>query len=187
MAKLIRDTYQDCLLPDGTEKGFKDTLRTWENIKDDFKDKVVLDIGCNQGYFMVQCLIAGAKLAIGIDLNGTHWCAPLDTHCMKPLDVAQRTFDLWQFKNTELIEGNWEDVNVNKKVDVILCLSTAHYFKNILQGIRKIFAMDAELLIFESAPKEHAPIKNLAKEYNYTIIEEKPSHWNSYTIFKIKR
>jgi len=183
----MRDTYQDRILPNSTEKGFKDTLQTWNNIKDDFSNKVVLDIGCNQGYFMVQCLNAGAKRAIGVDLNGMHWCVPILEGREKPLDIAQETFDLWGLTNIKLIEGDWENININEKVDVILCLSTAHYFKNLSNGLRKMFAMDADMLIFEASPAIFVQLRIISKEYNYEIIEEKMSHWNGYTIFKIKK
>ena len=135
---------------------------------------------------MVQCLREGAKRAIGIDLNGTHWGSPLRDGIDSPLSVAKKTFKAWGFKNVKLIAGNWETLPFNEKVDVVLCLSTSHYFKNLVAGLKKIFDLGAGLLIFEASPSEHQWIEAAAKAYNYKIKEKKPSHWNGYTIFKLQ-
>ena len=181
----MRDTYQDLLLPERLEKGFKDTAQTWENIKENLECKTVIDIGCNQGYCMSQCLRGGAKMVLGVDLNGTHWCAPIG-ELEKPLDVARRSIDEWGFENVELIEGDWENIVINEKIDVVLCLSTSHYFKNVANGLKKMFEMKPELLIFEANPFVFDHLKRIAKEYHYRIVEKKESHWNGYTIFKFR-
>lgn len=181
----MRDTYQDLILPRSIDKGFKGTGETWREIKDDFSGKTILDVGCNQGYFMLRCLQEGAKKVIGVDLNGTHWCKPIGD-MEKPLDIAQTVFDAWGYKNTKLIEGDWESVVIDDKIDIVLCLSTSHYFRNPVNALRKIFALGAELLIFEASPGTFDKMKNAAKEYGYKIIEEKPGHWNGYTIFKFR-
>jgi len=134
---------------------------------------------------MIQCLRSGAKKVIGVDLNGTHWCAPIG-ELDKPLDVAKKSFDEWGFKNVELIEGDWENVTINEKVDIVLCLSSSHYFKNVYKGLKKMFDMKPELLIFEANPFVFDHLRNIAKESGYRIVEEKKSHWNDYTIFKFR-
>jgi len=181
-----RDTYQDLLLPDYLEKGFKDTNKTWENIKGDFSGKVVLDIGCNQGYFLVQCFIAGAKRGIGVDMNGTHWGTPIGD-MKKPLDVAKQVFEKWGFDDVKLIEGDWEEIEIEEKVDVVICLSTLHYFKNLTKGLKKMFELKPELLIFEARPDTIPVLLEIKDEYGYRVVEELESHWNGYTIYKMKQ
>lgn len=135
---------------------------------------------------MIQCLRVGAKRVIGVDLNGTHWCAPIG-ELEKPLDVARKSLNEWGFENIELIEGDWENITIDEKIDVVLCLSTSHYFKNVAKGIRKMFELKPELLIFEANPFVFGHLKGIAKEYKYIIVEEKISHWNGYTIFKFRK
>ena len=185
---LPRDTYQDLLLPDRTEKGFKDTEKTWDNIKGevDFRNKIVLDIGCNSGYFMLQALFSGCIKAIGVDLNGTHFATPA-VNIKKPFEIAEDVFNKWELSDKiVLIEGDWMDAKIDDNIDIVLCLSVSHYFKDLENGLRKIFDLQAGLLIFEAHPITISTLLILALEYNYITKTRINSHWNSYEIIKLQ-
>lgn len=84
----------------------------------DLKGKVVLDIGCNEGFFCQYALQAGAKRVVGID------------HSSWFIEKAQsRVADYENLSATgklEYLKGSWWDIP-QEKFDLILFLSALHY------------------------------------------------------------
>jgi len=184
------DSYQDLLYPDKVIEGFRGTSKTWDKIKDrvDFKEKIVLDIGCSTGYFIIQSLINGANSCIGIDLNELHNTTKLPDNVRKPLEVAEELLHLWNFDLNRycLIEGNWETYDSNfKKVNIIFCMNVSHYWKDLEKGLIKLFELNPEVVIFEIDLSEK--VSNIIKDYNYEIILNEKSHWNGKDTIILKK
>lgn len=191
---MLIDLYQDLLYPDRTIEGFRGTSKTWDKIKDiiDFKEKVVLDIGCNAGYLMIQSLRNGANSVYGIDLNELHNTTKLPENVRKPLDVAKEILELWNFDTNRycLIQDNWESYDLNSnykitKVDIIFCMNVAHYWKDLEKGLNKLFNLSPETIIFEITLDDI--VKKIIKNYNYKIIFNEKSHWNGKDTIIIKK
>jgi SAM-dependent methyltransferase len=183
------DTYQDLLYPDKTIEGFRGTSKTWNKIKNkvNFTDKKVLDIGCSTGYFMIQSLNMGASKCIGIDLNELHNTTKLPNNYRKPLEVAKELLELWKFHNNRyfLIEGDWENYNLEEKIDIIFCMNVVHYWKDLKNGLHKLFQLKPEIVIFEIDLTDI--IKTIIDSFNYQIIFNEKSHWNGKDCIIIKR
>jgi len=109
------------------------------HIPDNLKEKYVLDIGCNEGFYCFECERRGAQ-CVGIEFNKT-W-----------IDFALKRKD--EFKSSaQFLLMNWNEIHtINKKFDLVLFLAAFHYLKdNQLQMLGEIFKkMNPEgLLILE--------------------------------------
>lgn len=91
-------------------KGSSDSLAKLSALRlPELKDKVFLDIGCNEGYFVGYALYSQASRAVGIDLS------------KKSILKAQK-----RFPEAELYVQNW-NVLPTGPFDVITMLSALHY------------------------------------------------------------
>jgi len=182
------DTYQDLLFPNETLKGFRDCEKTWLTFSDliNFKGKTVLDVGCHHAYFLIQALRNGAKKTIGIDKNLFHNDKPHEAF-IKPLEVAQQLCALWSFNDVELIEGDWLTVPFNRQVDVAFCFNTAHYFKSVYEGLKKLFQATRETLVFEIRGKYTPYLGFLSFLHRFKHVRKVNSHWNNRKIIVYKK
>ncbi len=149
--------------------------KSWEIIKDkiNWKDKIVMDVGCFYGWFLFVTINAGAKKAIGVDLNEYQ-------NPMKQKEYI-KMFDLIREKNNpkiQLIEGDWMNIKA-PEVDIILCMNAAYYFSDVRKGINKLFEHTKEYIVFET---------NLQISHkDFKLISQTPSHWNCRNIKIFKR
>jgi len=177
--KLI-DAYQDLLYPDRIVEGFRGTSKTWNMVKDkvDFKNKIVLDIGCSTGYFLIQSLRNNASKVFGIDLNGVHNVTKLPDNFNEPLVVAEKLIQLWGFDESmySLMQNNWETCIFTECVDIVFCMHVAHYWKDMEKSLCKLFDLNPKTIIFEISLNNM--VRSVLKRYNYTIDFNEKSHWN---------
>jgi len=187
------DTYQDLDYPNKLIAGFRNSHLTWDKIKGkiDFSDKVVFDVGCAVGYFLLQAFKDGAKKCIGIDLNGLHNNDKLPDNFEKPLDEAGKIFDMWGFKNYDLISDNWEKFNIDElnkeKIDIIFCMNVIHYWENELDGLEKIFLLNPDTIVLEIRPIHNEYVKYFSKKYKYVESIRDKSHWNGVDFIILKK
>lgn len=109
------------------------------------KDKTVLDIGCNEGFFIHQARLAGANRAVGIEL------------CEEDIALAKNIQDnlicdapLGEFLN---IDAN-EYVKNCDKFDIIYLFSVVHQLCDSFEGHESFFKIISkkvnDLIIFET-------------------------------------
>jgi SAM-dependent methyltransferase len=79
------------------------------------ENKIVLDIGCNAGYFIYRLLNKNPEKVIGLDNSG-HYCSIA-------YEINKTYFD-----SNKVLIINDSLFNINERVHFILCTSTLHYF-----------------------------------------------------------
>lgn len=105
----------------------------------DFEGKIVLDLGCNSGFYAIRAAELGAKEAIGIDLD-KQW-----------IEAGKKFIELKKLYNIKLIcedisEFNW----ANRKYDIIFVNNVIYHLKNPIEFLCKISECCNETLIFYS-------------------------------------
>lgn len=119
-------------------RGYSESSKTWKRIKDfNYNDKVVMDIGCNHGYFTFK-VVKMAKYVYGVDISN------------RVLDFCNILLNVNDSKNVEFYQ--WcENDTIPENVNMILCLNVLHHFKNpesffenLKTGIEVIFEIEME-------------------------------------------
>lgn len=103
----------------------------WERIKDfigDIEDKTVLDIGCNNGYFLFRLAAQRPKLALGIDpVLHTHAQFSFLQHFLKVPNVKM---EMWGVEHL---------VHFKNCFDVILSMGVIYHHRNPMEQLQHIY------------------------------------------------
>jgi len=137
----------------------------------DLKDKNVLDVGCNAGYFLFKLIDHAPNLLVGIELG------------KKFVYVANALNDYY-FKSpiVKFIQGDFFNYTFGLRFDLIICFSTLHYFEDVQDFFNKCYDLlnkDGILLIeVEEFPIGSLNFQNYTKEKfnltnNYRSIRQK--------------
>ena len=122
----------------------------------DLKGKDVLDVGCNAWYFLFKLIGKGANSLVGIELG--------EKFVQIANDLNQ---EVYQSSITKFILGDFFECNFNTKFDLIICLSTFHYFKDNQAFFDKSFDLlnsDGTLLLeVEEYPEGSLELQNYYK------------------------
>jgi tRNA (mo5U34)-methyltransferase len=102
----------------------------WERIKPhiDLEDKVVLDIGCNNGYFMYRMLTLAPKLVIGFEPLAKHWFTFQFLQCLAR--EPRLKFELLGVEHANLFA---------KTFDTVFCLGILYHQTDPIACLRKIY------------------------------------------------
>ncbi len=110
------------------------------------KNKTMLDVGCNIGYYCFQAHTEGAKKCIGIDTHSAF------------IDTANDIKEKLEFENIEFkAEGVGCDKGIGvctykgEKVDIVIALYVFHHFSNIKDAafaIKQCYLLANELVVF---------------------------------------
>ncbi len=107
------------------KSGSSKSEEKWEALKiNDLTGLTVLDLGCNEGFFVEKALSVGASNVVGVDLN------------LELIEKAQK-----RLPSAVFINVNWEeylDQAESNSFDVVIMLSALHYSKNYTATLRKI-------------------------------------------------
>jgi len=124
-------------------------LKKYLNI--DWKDKVVLDIGCAAGGISFRLYLAGVKSVIGIDYD------------RESIQIAQEISRLKEIKNTHFIYTTLDKyVSTTDKdqfYDIVICLSVFHWLlkeygeEQLKNYFIKLFN-DKQIVIYEGSKSE---------------------------------
>jgi len=174
------NTYQDIILPNSIFlKGWRHTSETWNLIKNEvnWTDKIVLEVGPFHGYFLLKSSMAGARECYGIELD-----IGSSEPCYRTLVIAKEVIKLWKVNNISFIKADWLFSPINTDIDITLCFNTAWYFPDINRGLRNLFNLNPDIMIFETRIHVGNQIDKLSKEYNYTIFKKIIGPWNGRPI-----
>lgn len=138
--------------------GYSKSYLTWDAIKDitDYKDKIIVDMGCFHGYFSFKVLNEGAKFVYGLDIS---------TRVLNFCDILKNVYNK---DNIGFFEWN-ESCELPKDYDIILVLNVLHHFNNpdtFLNNIEK-----GTEVIFEVEKKQQVLI-----EKYFEIVKTISSH-----------
>ena len=129
--------YQSINLPFGLQTPGMDRSKSADIVfKHSVKDKSVLDIGCKYGYFCHEAILRGATEVNGVEISNTN------------VEIAKKIVELWG-RDIEIIEGDFLEIDLNKKFDVILLLNVLHHIISPVTIMKKIAEQTKELAIIE--------------------------------------
>jgi 2-polyprenyl-3-methyl-5-hydroxy-6-metoxy-1,4-benzoquinol methylase len=136
--------------------GYTESFRSWETIKDlvNWKDKIVVDVGCFHGYFSFKIARMGAKVT-GLDI----WPQVIETTSILN-EVYGNLIELREWSAGTLVEGHF---------DVALFMNVLHHFKDPAKVISK--DIDCKFGVFEVNKDQLDMI-----EEHYTIEKQCQSH-----------
>ena len=138
--------------------GYAKSYLSWENLFNlvEWKDKTVVDIGCNTGYFTFKAEKEGAQV-IGLDRENQY------------LIIANLIKEVIGSKVTL---KNWSDGQPIPESDILLCLNVFHHLKDKTKFLN---AIQSKQVIFEIDKEDY----NLVEKY-FKILVCKPSHRASF-------
>tara|TARA_B110000027_G_C16054369_1_gene271492 strand:+ start:264 stop:989 length:726 start_codon:yes stop_codon:yes gene_type:complete len=101
-----------------------------------FKNKTVLDIGCNSGQYSLNAKKLGAKSVVGIDI---------DKNRIYQAKMLAKNEDL----DVKFNEASIENAHQFGKFDIVICIAVITEVENILGAIRAIKKATIETAILE--------------------------------------
>ena len=110
-----------------SNKKMKLILQALDTIGYNLKDKVVLDVGCNNGYYMFDLALRGVKHISGIDPIAIFFLQFYFIH--KLTNISHCAFRLL---------GVQDVIMLNAKYDLILCLGVLYHRKEPLQTLKQL-------------------------------------------------
>lgn len=116
-------------------------MQALQNLQYDVRGKEILDVGCNNGYYMFDLIMRGARHVVGID--------PIPIFFMQFYYIAK----LGGVSNCSFRLLGVQDINLlERKFDLVLCMGVLYHRKEPLQTLRQLrMAMKSEsLLILET-------------------------------------
>ena len=155
----------------GTEK----CHLSWENITKlglTFKDKVIFDLGCFNGYFSFKSAQCGAKKIIGIDNNDA------------AVQIYNQICDLYNYKQCRAIKKSLHDCDFfTEKSDITLCLNVLHHVKRIdpikYKHLLKYIFDNSENVLAEVNEAELPDLIEVSKQSKLKLINQIKSHRNT--------
>lgn len=133
-----QDWYQTILLKNGLVTNGKLNTETRINWLNDFnfKDKSVLDIGCNSGQYSFHAKKSGASNVVGIDID------------------KKRLYQARMLSKNENLDVKFYEAGVEKasdfgKFDIVICIAVVTEVENILGALRAIKDATNEIAILE--------------------------------------
>jgi len=138
--------------------GYAKSYLSWENLFNlvEWKDKTVVDIGCNSGYFSFKAEKEGAQV-IGLDRENQY------------LIIANL---IKEVIGSKAILREWVDGQPLPDSDILLCLNVFHHLKDKTKFLR---AIKSKQVIFEIDKEDY----DLVEKY-FKILVCKPSHRASF-------
>lgn len=146
-------------------------LNKWERLKPiveklSIEDKTIIDIGCGDGFYAIQCAKMGCKYVLGSDIDSLR---------IKRANLAKEVYGLdnVEFKSTDLYEDDIE------KFDVLLGLGLLHRVPDIESCLDKMSQIADTLILefktYDTDKKECLKLEAKTKANNYNKFYSVPS------------
>ena len=146
--------YQDVELSGYTIRGLSRSYLTWERLAGmvGFKDKSVVDYGCNYGYFSFKAEEAGAASVTGVDISPSVLATTRSIAMVKNSKVHFVISDLYKYRP--------------KESDIIMALNTLHHIGYDRKVLLRIFGF-ASTVILELPARDLWIVAQVARKYHY--------------------
>jgi SAM-dependent methyltransferase len=111
---------------------FEDRIPFWyQQLCQTSLKQSILEIGCSHGGFLKYCRDNGFKRCVGVELNeGT-------------CDFARNTF------NIEMICGDFPDVEINEKFDIVCGFDLLEHLSDPLKALRKMASLSNKYVMIQ--------------------------------------
>ena len=126
-------------------------INKWERLEKIFdenlplKDKTVLDIGCSDGYFSIECINKGARHVFGFDLD------PLR------IERAQFAKEVYGIDNVDFEVMDLYDLKKDQKFDIVIGLGLLHRIPDLEKCLEKLSEIStASILEFKTLDSEES-------------------------------
>lgn len=127
------------------------------NFPEDLTGKTVLDVGCAEGFFVIQAALRNARRAIGCDIVQSR------------LEIARMVAKSWQIKERVLFsQTDLYNIPSDWASDIVLCLSVAHHLHGGFHDTwRMISNPHTYKLYFDNMIRVVSTVSSLTKEVTY--------------------
>ncbi len=165
-----KDQYNDIELPHYKVNGCVPCKMSWKKITEmgvNFKDKTVVDIGCNEGYFLFKAKKAGAKRCIGFDNN---------KKCIKN---GKKIAWLTQTPVDFLLRNvNYQALRIKR--DITLCLNMLHYTGG--KALFNVFDSTKEA-VFEINKEQEKEVEEEASKMKFQLVKKIEGRKNRWILW----
>lgn len=99
----------------------------------DFENRTILDLGCGSGYLCSQAAAAGAKLAVGVDIESP--------------PLASST---WRYLSTNLDQDTWPETVGATEFDLVLAFDIIEHLRSpvaFVEGCRALLRSGGRLVL----------------------------------------
>ncbi len=126
--------------------------RPWQVIQQclprDMRDKSLLDVGCNAGFYSFEAKRRGAARVLGVDGQRQHIRQALFVRKVLGLDLEFRRMNVYEL-----------DRQVIGQFDITLALGLIYHLKHLVLALENLYKVTRETLIIETAimPPERTP------------------------------
>ncbi len=124
----------------------------WQTIQkclpEDLNGKMLLDVGCNAGFYAFEAKRRGASRVLGVDGQRQHVRQALFVRKALNLDVEFRRMNVYEL-----------DPHATGQFDITLALGLLYHLKHPILALENLFRVTKELLVIETAimPPEQTP------------------------------
>jgi tRNA (mo5U34)-methyltransferase len=114
----------------------------------DLRDKSLLDVGCNAGFYSFEAKRLGAARVLGVDGQRQHIRQALFVRKLLGLDVEFRRMNVYEL-----------DQHAIGQFDITLALGLIYHLKHLVLALENLYKVTRETLIIETAimPPERTP------------------------------
>lgn len=126
------------------------------------KEKRILDLGCNEGFFSIEMYKKGAKEILGIDI---------DKNRIKKARFIKKILNIREEVLFEIMDIYSKDFKNLKKFDICLCLGFIHRIPDPVSAIFSI-GEKSNMIIFEWKALKHGQHNNSFAYFSKKPIDE---------------
>jgi tRNA (mo5U34)-methyltransferase len=130
--------------------------RFQEALRDKVRDRSVLDIGCNAGFYSIEMMRLGARSVVGIDSDERY------------LAQARLAADVFGHDITFRKLSVYDVGELKQRFDVVLFMGVIYHLRHPLLALDRIYENVADdLLVFQSMQRGSDEVAGIADDYDF--------------------